>query len=220
MKTIRRMAPLFLMILGITCFALTVAAWIQSHVAPASWSAGDPNLESSNYLVGLRYDSGKFLLHMEHRHEWEPWLFTKQWSFSNDGTVRDYPGGPYSAECTQWHYQPDPPDPIVKYFGQDYVLFMARGYTVFSSQSVQHTPPTHQAERQIATIAAPLWVPTALFGGASALLFVPVFRDFRRSKRRRQGRCVQCGYDLRGSSTACSECGQPFGKISDSIETH
>jgi len=48
---------------------------------------------------------------------------------------------------------------------------------------------------------------TALYGSAWALLlFGPGI--IRRMRRRRAGRCVKCGYDLRGStSTSCPECG-------------
>lgn len=42
-------------------------------------------------------------------------------------------------------------------------------------------------------------------------MFMLACRQFRRTRRRRLGRCVVCGYDLRGSITGrCSECGSPY----------
>ena len=52
----------------------------------------------------------------------------------------------------------------------------------------------------------PLWIPAFLFGGASAyVLGLPLYR---RRCCRRLGLCVECGYDLRGSSEKCPECGE------------
>jgi rubrerythrin len=47
---------------------------------------------------------------------------------------------------------------------------------------------------------------------AFALLFGPGI--VRRHRRRRNGRCEDCGYDLRGSddSSVCPKCGASAGK--------
>lgn len=37
-----------------------------------------------------------------------------------------------------------------------------------------------------------------------------VFPAIRRSSRKRKGMCADCGYDLRGSSSRCPECGRKF----------
>jgi hypothetical protein len=55
----------------------------------------------------------------------------------------------------------------------------------------------------------PLWpgflVDTAFWGGAAFLVWsVPGF--VRRGVRRRRGRCVRCGYELKGLAV-CPECG-------------
>ena len=36
-------------------------------------------------------------------------------------------------------------------------------------------------------------------------------RAARRLRRRKQGLCVRCGYDIRGNADRCSECGLPIG---------
>ena len=51
-----------------------------------------------------------------------------------------------------------------------------------------------------------------LFTGALPCLWlvciIPGFvTNFIRRRRGRQGRCIRCGYDLRGSSSRCPECG-------------
>lgn len=53
-------------------------------------------------------------------------------------------------------------------------------------------------------IAVPYWAPFGL------LVLHPVGRllgSLRRARRRRQLRCVQCGYDLRATPGRCPECG-------------
>lgn len=55
-------------------------------------------------------------------------------------------------------------------------------------------------------LTIPLWLPTLL---TAAVLIPQYFAIVRRSRRRGQGRCEQCGYDLRGSIDRCPECGRP-----------
>ena len=65
-----------------------------------------------------------------------------------------------------------------------------------------------QGPYRITWIIFPLWFPTAILAGScGAALFVgPV----RRWVRVRTGRCVECGYSLRGNrSGRCPECGPP-----------
>ncbi len=54
-------------------------------------------------------------------------------------------------------------------------------------------------------VAIPFWIPASLF---SIVLLPPVVQSYRRRKRRKLGLCVKCGYDLRGSSARCPECGR------------
>lgn len=63
--------------------------------------------------------------------------------------------------------------------------------------------------RLLITFAA---INSVLYGVAWLLVFavlIGVPRTIRRALRRRAGRCVKCGYDLRaGTSPVCPECGR------------
>ena len=60
--------------------------------------------------------------------------------------------------------------------------------------------------RNIAIV--PLWFPTALFSGLPPALFAS--RRYTLYRRKKLGQCLACGYDLRGSTNRCPECGTPF----------
>src|SRR5262245_25057385 len=53
-------------------------------------------------------------------------------------------------------------------------------------------------------LSVPFWFLTALF---LTLPLTLVFRSVRRRRRRGQGQCAHCGYDLRASKDRCPECG-------------
>jgi hypothetical protein len=55
--------------------------------------------------------------------------------------------------------------------------------------------------------AFPMELPAILFAAFPALA---IRRALRRRNRRRRGRCLQCGYDLRASTERCPECGTPL----------
>ena len=53
------------------------------------------------------------------------------------------------------------------------------------------------------------------FGFAVASMCFAVFLS--RCELRFPGECIQCGYDLRGSTTRCPECGEPMPKNSEDV---
>ncbi len=59
------------------------------------------------------------------------------------------------------------------------------------------------------TCRIPIWSIAVGCAVASGLLTVPPV--LRRRKRARRGQCLHCGYDLRGSTERCPECGMAFG---------
>lgn len=53
-----------------------------------------------------------------------------------------------------------------------------------------------------------IWPFLVLLGMFTAIEFLCEIRNYRRVRRKRAGRCCNCGYDLRGSpSGRCPECG-------------
>ena len=64
--------------------------------------------------------------------------------------------------------------------------------------------------------------PLAFFGASviphvlgGALLAVALeYPSHKRTKRKKLGLCLKCGYDLRGSIERCPECGEPIASIS------
>jgi hypothetical protein len=54
-------------------------------------------------------------------------------------------------------------------------------------------------------VRIPYWLPVA----SSALFLIPAgWRRWARQQRQKTGRCLHCGYDLRGSRARCPECGR------------
>ena len=57
------------------------------------------------------------------------------------------------------------------------------------------------------SLVLPLWIPLLGFAVLSSYLLRPIYR---RRKRKKLGLCLRCGYDLRGSTDRCPECGTGF----------
>lgn len=57
---------------------------------------------------------------------------------------------------------------------------------------------------EMVAVLIPLWMPTGVAATFAAWLIWPVYRA---RQRRRQNRCVRCGYDLRATPNRCPECG-------------
>ena len=62
---------------------------------------------------------------------------------------------------------------------------------------------------QTVELSIPFVVAAFVFGGV-AITFLLLIPRYRRYRCKKLGVCVCCGYDLRGSSTHCPECGSPI----------
>lgn len=73
--------------------------------------------------------------------------------------------------------------------------------------------------QKLVRVSIPLWLPAVLLSLPAVLT---LRRALVRRNRRRNNRCLSCGYDLRGSSDRCPECGlatAPTLTESNQIET-
>ena len=73
-------------------------------------------------------------------------------------------------------------------------------YARSSPGGVRFGPPS----ARIRTFGVPYWIPAA---AAAALPLIWLRRVRRTARRRRDGQCARCGYDLRASPGRCPECG-------------
>lgn len=81
---------------------------------------------------------------------------------------------------------------------------MARTSLSFGTKKIGPNRMTH--------LVFPLWVTTValMIGGTVPLLHVPL----RQWRRRRNGWCLECGYNLRGNrSGRCPECGMKYIRV-------
>jgi hypothetical protein len=76
--------------------------------------------------------------------------------------------------------------------------------------------PARPSPLQTLVITIPWWQPALLLGlypAASLCVFsVRRYRYWVRERRRKNGLCPACGYDLRGSTDRCPECGMAIGQ--------
>ena len=80
----------------------------------------------------------------------------------------------------------------------------------FTGFKVRNTAwlPKLKRTKTVSGFILPLWIPTVLFAVYPLCLMTD---HNRRSRRRKLGLCVKCGYDLHGlTEPRCSECGTPF----------
>lgn len=64
--------------------------------------------------------------------------------------------------------------------------------------------PDAASKLRMQAVTMPMWAPTAFF---ALLPLLSIRSGIRRWRRKRTGKCVECGYDLRYSAGACPECG-------------
>lgn len=65
----------------------------------------------------------------------------------------------------------------------------------------------HHSDWSSDLIVIPIgWIGTAVLGGPIVIL---IYRAARTARRKAADLCAQCGYDLRGGTLRCPECGMP-----------
>ena len=90
--------------------------------------------------------------------------------------------------------------------GGFFVLNQFRGHTNY-----RHRRGANEFQVTWTAYGMPVWLPLVIFTIFPLYwIVVPVRASLRRARRRRLGQCETCGYDLRGSSERCPECGSDF----------
>jgi hypothetical protein len=96
---------------------------------------------------------------------------------------------------------------VVLFTGTDMPMWRGFGINAGLSPRVSSSPPGAPV-----VFVVPFWVWLA------AALLPPLWmvkRAYTRHVRRRRGRCVECGYDLRATPGRCPECGTEVGTAVD-----
>lgn len=110
----------------------------------------------------------------------------------DDWLLRD-PRNANPTQAIEWHFDQ---------FGLE--IHMER-----SSDCVRHPHTSHFYLGHMDFVVIPWWIFTIILGWYPALILV--IQPIRRSRRRRRGLCVKCGYDLTGTpQPRCPECGTPI----------
>ncbi len=79
---------------------------------------------------------------------------------------------------------------------------------------ITHSPDPGIPAPRFCALDVPLWQPVALFGAWPFVAFVR--GPLRRARRRCQGLCVRCGYNLTGlTEPRCPECGTAFDHLAN-----
>lgn len=139
--------------------------------------------------------------------------------------VRTYPGGFLVESFTHRH-------PEIDYLRADHDENLAQPNTAFSKEPVQRDELEWGGLKtrlgfafegeDLGTLGSTrgrgsVWVTIIPFWGLLALtMLLPaswgigtIRRRVMGARRRHQGQCTRCGYDLRGSNAQCPECGTP-----------
>jgi len=198
----RRTPPIvFLASLSALASAAAVAVWVGSYFAPALLARDSAGTDPPTVWreVGLYCGRGRialFLLRLDYPKLNAPEY--EAWSSLN----RQYPQPTGWRRVRQKGYQP-PSD------------FLGFGFRRAKERIVSRYPNGSRLVIRSSRneLAVPLWA-VVLASGASALWAWRRHRRHGRERRLKEGRCLQCGYDLRATRGRCPECGLEPGPVS------
>ncbi len=101
-------------------------------------------------------------------------------------------------------------------YTRDDWTFSDRSHDDYGLIHLAHLRPSSKQDMTVAVPFLPLWPGLLLNSALYASLWFSLFAGIatlRRARRRSQGHCPHCNYDLRGLNTAvqprCPECGHP-----------
>ena len=158
----------------------TGTLWIGSHVC---WVGEE---EDEVYFVG----SGDCLVGCRHLSYWLPLDFDRHLSL----TFRSGVGSLYYSEEVAAYTSEEQRETELR-FGLFYGL---RAYVYHDDEYGEAT--------NVVSVVLPMWLVFTLFAAYPTVAFIR--GPLRRWRRRREGSCVKCGYDLTGNVTGvCPECG-------------
>ncbi len=205
------------------------ALWGASYWMEPSWQYGDRSLRNNRQQITIRFSRGKWIIRAERRDQWKPTSVTSHCGFIRDDIAPKkilLPGVRFGLlhSVRVQGFEPQDQSAYRRAGNSGLRVNPARAvrnnrqtpgpatddgskfYRVYSESSGFLTENT--APSRILILWVSLWVPLVL------LVIYPCFALMRgpvlRLRRRRNGLCTRCGYNLTGNTSGiCPECAEP-----------
>jgi hypothetical protein len=209
----------------LTCTIATGALWAAGYWRQPTWTMGDGTLRHNRTLIVASLEVGTLVTRIEQRGEWKAGPLSSRTVFFRPSRIDVVAGIYYEFMPGERSRQPDMDDEYIRDEdglsrtpGPLPITPDASTLSINDSGQVWRTYPEGAHGTQLNwieyttatstwTVWIPLWIPCLLFGiyPTLALTRAAVVRH----RRRRNGLCLRCGYDLTGNvSGVCSECGR------------